>query len=95
MTNMGFSRLDRKMALLKIGMNQRRIAEALGIDASLVSHVLAGRRWMGTDSRKIMNFISEKVGVPVAEFFPGSERRHGGGSPLANRDGEPTESAAA
>lgn len=79
---MGFSRLDRKVALLKIGMNQRMIGDALGIESSLVSHVLAGRRWMGSDARRVMNFIADKTGVPVEEFFPGSNRRKGDSRPF-------------
>lgn len=85
---MGFSRLDRKVALVTINMNNRMIAETLKVDASLVSHVLAGRRWMGADSRRIMNFVADKVGIPVAEFFPGSERRKGEGVPLGQSDGD-------
>jgi len=74
---MGFSRLDRKVALLKIGWNQRQIARAVGVHWSLVSHVLAGRRWMGTDAHRIMEFIAAKAGVPVGTFFPGVTRRKG------------------
>ncbi len=75
--NMGFSRLDRKVALLKTGLNNRTIAEAVGVHRTLVSKVIHGERWMGTGARKIMNYISKQTGIPVEEFFPGSNRRKG------------------
>lgn len=81
---MGFSRLDRKVALLKIGMNQRMVGDAIGVESSLVSHVLAGRRWMGKDARRVMNFLAIKVGVPVVEMFPGSDRRKGDSRPFGD-----------
>lgn len=72
---MAFSTLDRKVALLKSGINQRMVADACGVDFTLVSHVIAGRRWLGTDARRVMMYIARKTGVPVKEFFPGYNLR--------------------
>ena len=74
---MAFSRVDRKIALLKTGWNNVKVADHLGVDRTLVSHVIAGRRWMGRDARKIMQFLAHRFGVPLVEAFPGSTRRKG------------------
>lgn len=74
---MPFSRLDRKVALLRIGKSHTDIAGACGVERSLVSHVMAGRRWSGTDARKVMEYIAGLMGAPVDEVFPGGDRRRG------------------
>lgn len=72
---MPFSRVDRKTVLLQGGKSQRDIAQATGTDETLVSHVLAGRRWSYVGAQSIMRYVAELAGVPVQECFPGSERR--------------------
>lgn len=70
-----FSRMDRKVALLRLGQNHTAIAAHLGVERSLVSHVMAGRRWSGSDARRVMEYIAGLLGAPLAEVFPGGERR--------------------
>jgi hypothetical protein len=64
------TRYDRKAELTRQGIANRRIAKALAVDESLVSHVIAGRRLTGEDARRVMDFIAEKLGTPVEMAFP-------------------------
>lgn len=75
---MPFSRLDRKAALLRIGKSNKDIADACGVDHTLVSHVLAGRRWTSPGARRVMDYVAGLLGAPVTEVFPGAERRRPG-----------------
>lgn len=75
---MPFSRLDRKVALVKLSISNADIAEAVGVDQSLVSHVLAGRKRDGDKAQQIIRHIASLIGAPAEEVFPGSERRAGG-----------------
>ena len=74
---MPFSRLDRKVALTRLSVTNQDIAAALGVHASLVSHVIAGRRWEGKDGRRVMQHVADLIGAPVGEVFPGWDRRRG------------------
>ncbi len=74
---MPWTRLDRKVALLRIGKSHTDIAKDCKVERSLVSHVMAGRRWSGPDARQVMEHIANLLGAPVMEIFPGSERRRG------------------
>ncbi len=74
-----FSKLDRKVALVLAGWNNKRIGEALSVDPSLVSHVIAGRRWQGKQGRRVMAYIAGIIGQSVTDVFPGSDRRKRGG----------------
>ena len=67
---MAFSRHDRKAALYRSGKTGRHVAEALGVDDALVSHVLAGRRLTGPDAQRVMIYLAGLFGVPVDEAFP-------------------------
>lgn len=91
---MPFSRLDRKAALLRIGKSNKDIADVCGVDHTLVSHVLAGRRWTSTAARKVMAYVAELLGAPVGEVFPGHERRHGGHGGRRTGDSAPESKAA-
>lgn len=72
---MPFSRIDRKTALLQAGKSQRDVAQAVGVDETVVSHVLAGRRWSAPDGLLVMRYLSDLFGIPMDEVFPGWERR--------------------
>lgn len=76
---MGYSPEDRKTALSQINLGHPEIAKACGVERSLVSHVIAGRRWMGKGARQIMAFISLKLDKPILELFPESTRKKGQG----------------
>jgi hypothetical protein len=67
--NMRFTALDRKMALRTLNISGRQIGRECGVDASLVSHVIAGRRWM--------EHMAELIGAPMDDLFPGHDRRKG------------------
>lgn len=64
------TRYDRKAELARRGLSNRQIAKDLGVDESLVSHVIAGRRLTGDDARRVMELIAEKLGTPVEVAFP-------------------------
>jgi hypothetical protein len=74
---MAYTKHARKAALAGMDKKMLDIALAVGVDASLVSHVIAGRRWTGPDARKVMEYVAGLIGAPVDEVFPGSERRRG------------------
>jgi transcriptional regulator with XRE-family HTH domain len=76
---LAYSPVARKMVLKRLGITNLAIAEALRVDPSLVSHVLAGRRTQGPQGRRVMEHIAKIVGAPLDVVFPGSERRHGPG----------------
>jgi transcriptional regulator with XRE-family HTH domain len=75
--NMRFTALDRKMALRTLNISGRQIGRECGVDASLVSHVIAGRRWMGSPARRVMQHMAELIGAPMDDLFPGHDRRKG------------------
>jgi hypothetical protein len=72
---MPFSRIDRKVALLRLNLSNAAIAGEIGVDESLVSHVIAGRKRSGPKARQIIRYVAEKIGAPEHEVFPGSDRR--------------------
>jgi hypothetical protein len=74
---MAFSHVDRKQALHNIGLTQRQISQVCQTDVTLVSHVLVGRRWLGKDARRIMEYIVNRTSIPIDTFFPWSRRRKG------------------
>lgn len=75
---MPFSKLTRKVALLQLNMTNVQIGKDLGVDPSLVSHVIAGRRYGGDDAQRVIRHIASLIGAPVDEVFPGWDRRAGG-----------------
>jgi len=74
---MGMTRVDRKVALLRIGKRHTEIARDCGVDLSVVSHVISGKRWTGPQARKVMQHIANILGMPLDEVFPGWNRRAG------------------
>lgn len=66
-----WTRLDRRVAMLKLGATQQTIADACQCDVSLVSHVIAGRIYGGRGkSRKVMEHIAALTGEPIEIVFP-------------------------
>lgn len=74
---MAWSRVDRKVAILKLGLNNRKIAEACGVDEFIVCHVIAGRRLTGWKGQRVVAYLARKIGLPRAEVFPGYVCRKG------------------
>lgn len=67
---MPLSPVDRKYILMRAGKTQVGIADELGVDFSLVSHVLAGRRLTSPNARRIMEHVARLAGRQVHEVFP-------------------------
>lgn len=62
--------LDRKVALIRLRVSHQEIAAACGVDRSLISHVVAARRTTGEDARRVMQWIADRLGLPLAVVFP-------------------------
>lgn len=60
----------RKAALVEAGVSQQQVAEATGVDAAMVSHVLAGRRLHMPEALKVMGYISAATNRPLDELWP-------------------------
>lgn len=69
---------DRKTALAAKRVSMGAVSRTLGVSHSLVSHVIAGRRWMGTDGRRVVEYVSELLELPVEEAFPEAHRDRAG-----------------
>lgn len=67
---MPITRHDRKAELTRKGVTLRQIASEEGVNETLVSHVLAGRRITGDDAKRVMANIAAKIGSSVDEVFP-------------------------
>ena len=69
---------DRKTALAAKRVSQGTIARALGVSHSLVCHVVAGRRWMGDDGRRVVEYVANVLELPVEEAFPEAHKDRAG-----------------
>lgn len=56
-----------RVALAMKGLNQRDLADAVGIDYGLLSNALVGRRALSDEQ---VEAIGEFLGVPVDVLFP-------------------------
>lgn len=80
---MPFGPRQRKAHLHLAGQSQQEIARATGTDETLVSHVMAGRRYRHPDAPKVMAHVAALFGMPVEVVFPqapkyeGPDRRSG------------------
>lgn len=63
---------SRKAALVIAGVTNRQVAEATGVDETLVSHVLAGRRLHMPEAQKVMDYVAAISGKPVEDLWPAS-----------------------
>lgn len=72
-------RYELKMAILKSGIPQWRIAGRAEIPEAILSHIVRGARDPGPSTAKR---LSEILNVPVSELFPAEEEkeRHDGRS---------------
>lgn len=67
---MPLSPTERKSLLADRHITQGEIARELRVTPSLVCHVMAGRRYWGRDTRRIMEHIAKRVEQPVEDVFP-------------------------
>lgn len=67
---MSVSAVDRKIVLLKAGKTQTNVADECGVDPSLVTHVIAGRKLSSPAAKKVMEYIANLADVPVENLFP-------------------------
>lgn len=67
---MPLSPVDRKYILMRAGKTQVGVADELGVDFSLVSHVLAGRRLTSPNARRIMEYVARLAGQQIHDVFP-------------------------
>lgn len=70
---MAYTRLERKVALLRSGRTARQVADEIGCTEQLVSYVLSGKRTTGPMARKVMDYLAELWGLPVDYIWPGVE----------------------
>ncbi len=59
-----------KILLLSHGIRQVDIADALGVDRSIVSKVVAGKLTSGPDATRTARAIAKAVRQPVCSLFP-------------------------
>lgn len=69
---MAFTRLDRKVGLLKAGVAPITIARELNLSRGVICDVIAGRNLSSPSAWRVMNRVAEILGVPVLEVFPGA-----------------------
>lgn len=67
---MTLSTVDRKILLMKAGKSQVDVADECGVDPSLVTHVIAGRKLTSPAAQKVMEYIAHLTGLQVDEVFP-------------------------
>lgn len=67
---MSITPVDRKILLMKAGKSQVDVADECGVDPSLVTHVIAGRKLTSPAAQKVMEHIAQLAGLPIAEVFP-------------------------
>jgi transcriptional regulator with XRE-family HTH domain len=61
---------QRKAQLMMVGRTQQEIADACGVDHSLVSRVLAGTRTGGPKAQRVMKHVAALLNAPLHEVFP-------------------------
>jgi len=66
---------DIKIAMLRIGISQSEIAEALNEERASVSGVINGRR----TTRSIREAVAKAIGKPIADVFPDEVHRRPSG----------------
>jgi transcriptional regulator with XRE-family HTH domain len=67
---MALSTLDRKAELVRRGLTQQAIADAVGCSGVQVSRVLAGEKLDSPSGQRVMRYIADQLGLPVEEVFP-------------------------
>ena len=67
---MTLSPVDRKILLMKAGKSQVDVADECGVDPSLVTHVIAGRKLTSPAAQKVMEHIAGLSDLEIAEIFP-------------------------
>jgi transcriptional regulator with XRE-family HTH domain len=67
---MAYGTNDRKAELVRRGVTQRDIAEAVGCSEVQVHKVIVGKRAEGPAAQKVMRHIAELLGMAVEDVFP-------------------------
>jgi len=67
---MSITPVDRKILLMKAGKTQVDVADECGVDPSLVTHVIAGRKLTSPAAQKVMEHIAHLAGLQISEVFP-------------------------
>ena len=67
---MTLSLIDRKILLMKAGKSQVDVADECGVDPSLVTHVIAGRKLTSPAAQKVMEHIAGLANLEIVEVFP-------------------------
>jgi transcriptional regulator with XRE-family HTH domain len=71
--DMPLNALDRKIAMIRIGLSQTQVGLDLHIDQSTVNRVVLGSQRGGPQADVIKHYLAGKLGIPLAELFPESE----------------------
>jgi lambda repressor-like predicted transcriptional regulator len=58
--------IDIQAAIKKTGINQRKLAEKLGVSNSLISRVIFGT----AKSQRVQDYIATRINKPVSELWP-------------------------
>jgi len=67
---MSITPVDRKILLMKAGKSQVDVADECGVDPSLVTHVIAGRKLSSPAAQKVMEHIASLADLRIDEVFP-------------------------
>jgi lambda repressor-like predicted transcriptional regulator len=65
--------LDIQAAIKKTGINQRKLAEKLGVSNSLISRVIFGT----AKSQRVQDYIATRIKKPVSELWPDKTAMNG------------------
>jgi transcriptional regulator with XRE-family HTH domain len=67
---MALNRLDRKAELVRRGLTQAKIAEAVGCSDVQVSKVLNEQNLESAGALAVMRYVAEQIGLEIEEVFP-------------------------
>lgn len=70
--------MDRKLELIRAGIEQVTLVEELGVSSAMVSRVVAGKYLASPRGQRIARAIAAKLKRPLLEVFPELEGKVGG-----------------